>query len=58
MDVTVTHLLAMDRLIKPAERVAIENCFVVHRDYSFLSAMERNKRSRNLPKWQKLQLSI
>lgn len=57
MDVTVTYLLEMDRLMTIVEMVDEENCFVVHKDYGYFSAMEKTRRSRNLPTWQKLHFS-
>lgn len=57
MDVTVTHLLEMDRLMTMVEMVNNENCFVVHKDYGYFSAMERNKKRRNLLKWENAHFS-
>jgi len=57
MDITVTHLLGMDELMTMVEMVDNENCFIVHKDYVFFSAMERNKKRRNLLKWENAHFS-
>ena len=57
MDVTVTHLLRMDELMTMVEMVNNENCFVVHKDYGYFSVMERNKKRRNLLKWENAHFS-
>ena len=54
LDITVTNLLNWDMYQTLIEIVNTEDCFIVHRDFSYFKKMEQSVRSRNLPKWKNM----